>query len=174
MLRMAMKNKLNLKDPSLLLTPHPYFRCNETTLTSNDLQEDEEDDDEIGRIKFSCTVPLINDSTTTKAPLCSESNSEQQASNPINVSTLHFRCRDQSVGFLNSNENSATVQDDDHEVVDPNFFDAGYTLAGRTGFQIWAGSRVMMEGTNYLEILTYICCLFHIFDFVDIAISSTK
>ena len=29
--------------------------------------------------------------------------------------------------------------------MDPNFFNVGYTAAGRTGFQIWVGSCVMME-----------------------------
>ena len=29
--------------------------------------------------------------------------------------------------------------------MDPFFFDSGYTLAGRTGFQIWAASRILIE-----------------------------
>jgi predicted nicotinamide N-methyase len=39
--------------------------------------------------------------------------------------------------------------DDDTPNLDPFFFDDGYTLAGRTGFQVWAGSRLLLESLLY-------------------------
>jgi hypothetical protein len=33
--------------------------------------------------------------------------------------------------------------------VDPNFFEQGYSLAGRTGFQVWAATRLMLECLLY-------------------------
>lgn len=60
---------------------------------------------------------------------------------------LKFNCRKRSIGVLVEEE--AKVDDKDleeaYETVDPNFFDAGYTLAGATGFQIWAGTRLLLE-----------------------------
>ena len=165
-----MSDKVQLKDPTLLLTPHPSFKCSERIHASNNDFDKELlvdfDEEEIGRIKFSCTIPHNKNSSTQKTDIDHDDDDK--------VSVLHFRCRDQSVGFLNSNENSASSDDGDtknnldsvHEVVDPNFFDSGYTLAGRTGFQIWAGSRVMMEGlipwwiddTSYGDDKNRCCC----------------
>lgn len=123
----------SLKNPSLLLTPHPSFKCGETIHDGNE-DEYDSDDEELGRVKFSCNIP----------------NNAKSTSDSVSVTTLHFRCRNQSVGFLLSDETSAKNDqeklDSVQEAMDPNFFDTGYTLAGRTGFQIWAGSRVMMEG----------------------------
>lgn len=147
----------DLKDPSLLLSPPSLFKCSESTKTSyyceddNNDDYDEDDDEMLGRIEFTCTIPLVIDDPTSK--------NDCRASNIHNITTLKFRCRDQSVGFLHQEEistkqshhnvddhNDDDGNDDDEEgMVDPNFFDTGYTLAGRTGFQIWAGSRVMME-----------------------------
>ena len=60
---------------------------------------------------------------------------------------LKYNCRKRSMGVLVEEE--ARVDDKDlelaYETVDPNFFDAGYTLAGATGFQIWAGTRLLLE-----------------------------
>lgn len=55
---------------------------------------------------------------------------------------LEFACREPSCGALLPGE-TAVKQDVSH--VDPNFFDAGYTLAGRTGFQVWTGTRFLLE-----------------------------
>ncbi|GAX11537.1 hypothetical protein FisN_22Lu261 [Fistulifera solaris] len=60
---------------------------------------------------------------------------------------LEFSCRGRSVGVLNDQE--PVVSNEELEeataAVDPFFFDKGYTLAGRTGFQIWAGARLVLE-----------------------------
>lgn len=79
-----------------------------------------EEDGEVGSVVFFCTIPDHR---------------------------LEFSCRGRSVGVLNDKE--AAVSNEELEeataTVDPFFFDKGYTLAGRTGFQIWAGSRLLLE-----------------------------
>ena len=62
----------------------------------------------------------------------------------LDASRLTFSCRDRSSGVLESEESAIT--NDEFEAtqnataVDPFFFDPGYTLAGRTGFQVWSVS----------------------------------
>ena len=64
---------------------------------------------------------------------------------------LEFSCRRGSVGVLEEHEiapRSSTqeaLEEATYEQVDPQFFDPGYTLAGATGFQIWAGTRLLIE-----------------------------
>jgi len=57
---------------------------------------------------------------------------------------FHFGCHRPSFGCLEAEETGLddTFQD---EVVDPNFFNVGYTLAGSTGFSVWAGARVLLQ-----------------------------
>lgn len=130
-----------LKDPSLLLTPNPSFKCAENIQPLRNDSHDYDSDEEVGRVEFTCVIPSPNCNSEKKV----DTNTTLDAA----TTTLKFRCRDQSVGFLLSNEASASDDQENldscHEAMDPNFFDTGYTLAGRTGFQIWAGSRVMME-----------------------------
>ena len=57
---------------------------------------------------------------------------------------LSFRCRDRSIGVMNRDEPVAVVSDDT-SAVDPHFFNSNYDLYGKTGFQIWPGSRLMIE-----------------------------
>lgn len=56
---------------------------------------------------------------------------------------LVLRCRDPSSGLLLTSE--PTALPDASGAVDPFFFEANYDLAGKTGFQIWPGSRLMTE-----------------------------
>lgn len=59
---------------------------------------------------------------------------------------LTFSCRGRSVGMLLETEEAAEEnEEEEFEKVDCHFFDPGYTLAGRTGFQIWSASRLMVE-----------------------------
>ncbi|KAL3783621.1 hypothetical protein HJC23_004987 [Cyclotella cryptica] len=62
---------------------------------------------------------------------------------------LEFACRSPSCGALHENEPSVHTQqseeDEDECLVDPNFFDSGYTMAGLTGFTIWTGTRLLIE-----------------------------
>ena len=62
---------------------------------------------------------------------------------PSDGKRLVFSCREPSCGVLVADEPKAEQEEDG--AVDPFFFDEGYTLAGRTGFQIWAASRLVIE-----------------------------
>ena len=74
----------------------------------------------------------------------------------IDGSRLTFSCRDRSSGVLESEESAIT--NDEFEAtqnataVDPFFFDAGYTLAGRTGFQVWSVSARLSLGLWLVEL----------------------
>ncbi|KAL7516249.1 hypothetical protein ACHAWX_001281 [Stephanocyclus meneghinianus] len=84
---------------------------------------------------------------------CSESKATHYVLFTCNVpnssSRLEFACRSPSCGALHENEPSVhdqrSEQDEDECRVDPNFFDAGYTMAGSTGFTIWTGTRLLIE-----------------------------
>jgi len=78
--------------------------------------DDSKDDDLVGRVEFRTNTP------------------DQE---------LIFSCRDPSVGVLASSEQKVEIKAT--ESVDPHFFDTDYTLAGRTGFQIWAATRLLVE-----------------------------
>eukprot|EP00934_Nitzschia_sp_Nitz4_P007289 Nitzschia sp. Nitz4//scaffold32_size149145//94155//95291//NITZ4_002889-RA/size149145-processed-gene-0.130-mRNA-1//-1//CDS//3329548099//7279//frame0 len=89
----------------------------------------------IGSVAFYCTLPLHRSETSATD------------TNIHSFCRLTFGCRDRSVGVLENEESVLTNEELQvvQDVVDPNFFDAGYTLAGRTGFQVWAGTRLMLE-----------------------------
>jgi len=71
-----------------------------------------------------------------------------RATLPDQLNDITLSCRGRSVGYLVEGETS--VKDEDLvDSVDPFFFDSGYTSAGRTGFQIWAGSRLILETLLY-------------------------
>mmetsp|Transcript_34317 Transcript_34317/g.83006 ORF Transcript_34317/g.83006 Transcript_34317/m.83006 type:complete len:307 (+) Transcript_34317:188-1108(+) len=64
---------------------------------------------------------------------------------PTRLNTnLEFYCREPSCGALDGKENAAELSEEDY-MVDPNFFDEGYDLAGSTGFKVWTGSRLLIE-----------------------------
>jgi predicted nicotinamide N-methyase len=128
---------LLVRDPTLFRPPPPsnHLQCGEIWK-----QEEEEDpvhgDDEskaVGSILF--WLQLSNEHTRR----------------------LEFSCRRGSVGVLEDHERdeapvTATtrealeaLEEATYEQVDPHFFDPGYTLAGATGFQIWAGTRLLIE-----------------------------
>ena len=68
-----------------------------------------------------------------------------------NGNMLIFRCQGRSVSVLVEKEESVRLVDDDDDddddcaTMDPFFFDQGYMLAGSTGFQVWAGLRLLLE-----------------------------
>ena len=113
----------SMKDPSRFRPSPKEFRCGE---------ELDDDGGSIGRagVLFFCTLPEIQGTTT---------DGENAVAAP---KKLAFACRDRSSGVLESQE--AAITNDEFEAtqnataVDPFFFDAGYTLAGRTGFQVWS------------------------------------
>ena len=143
------------KDPSLLFEYDPSngFHCGEEeeTVVDNDY-----DHGGGSVVSFWCTIPLHE----KEGEIDNNNNNSNYSNN--NHQKLTFSCRDKSVGVLLDEEkktgvatvvkedgnNEVQEDDDDDDVlvaVDPNFFDSGYTLAGKTGFQIWAGSRLLIE-----------------------------
>ncbi len=110
----------SVKDPSKFRPSPKEFQCGE---------ELEEGGGIIGRsgVSFFCTLP--------KSKELGEGGNCR----------LIFSCRDRSSGVLESEESAIT--NDEFEAtqnataVDPFFFDEGYTLAGRTGFQVWSVSE---------------------------------
>jgi hypothetical protein len=145
------QKKAMLTDPSKQRQcPPPGFQCGEYYL--------EEHNDEVHRtVIFYCTLPLTSSAVATSAD--DETTSTTSRTTCPQHITMTFACRDRSVGVLETNERQLIIDqtdtgsdDDDHHrvleewnVVDPNFFDHGYTLAGRTGFQVWAATRIVLE-----------------------------
>lgn len=110
----------SVKDPSKFRPSPKEFQCGE---------ELEEDGGIIGRtgVSFFCTLP------------------KRKEIGEGDECRLTFSCRDRSSGVLESEE--SVITNDEYEAtenatsVDPFFFDEGYTLAGRTGFQVWSVSE---------------------------------
>jgi hypothetical protein len=133
-------------DPSRRYPSSVGFQCGESRreTTSYDHSDNEDDNEDFGFwVTFHSTLPP---STTLSS----------------GRETLEFRCREPSCGVLTCDEPRTTTttattttmvaskqQDDDddegEEAVDPFMFEKGYTLAGRTGFQVWPGSRLLVE-----------------------------
>lgn len=61
---------------------------------------------------------------------------------------LEFICREPSCGALEGGEEGVTLTDEDY-TIDPNFFDQGYSMAGKTGFKVWSGSRILIESLTW-------------------------
>ena len=110
-------------DESKRHAPVPGFCCSER------LQRVDEDDI-VPSVIFTCNLPETRFD-------------DEDSSNK----TLEFVCREPSCGALLPAETAVVKNNDDEEEVpvDANFFDQGYTLAGRTGFQVWTGTRIMIE-----------------------------
>jgi hypothetical protein len=116
----------SMADPSKFRPSPTEFQCGE---------ELEEGGGSIGisGVFFFCTLPKGK---------CTDMNNDAKT---LDDYRLTFTCRDRSSGVLESQESAIT--NDQFEAtqnataVDPFFFDAGYTLAGRTGFQVWSVSE---------------------------------
>jgi predicted nicotinamide N-methyase len=104
-------------------------------------------------IRFHCVLP-------PPAPAASDNCLKEESF--TTRTTLSFDCQAPSCGALKLNSDDDSVFDrnnesdeinvvdewnalEDYETVDPHLFEAGYTLAGRTGFQVWAGARLLLE-----------------------------
>lgn len=109
-----------LADPARLRHPPPGFVCGEKIATN----AEEEEAEHVGAVSFYCTLPSSSQKLT-------------------------FSCRGRSVGALLSTESSVDDNDLDeaaaYEAVDPFLFNEDYTPAGKTGFQIWSGTRLLIE-----------------------------
>jgi hypothetical protein len=160
-------------DPSRYVPIDPTLRCGEEW-TSRIVQYhdyDPNDDDECeyddGRddydeddfrhpspITFHVTLPAIRDDDNDIA---------RRRRRPVK---LNFNARDRSSGVLLPSEQTTTAttttsggitssdervdrddddDDDDEYVCDPFFFERGFYLEAKTGFQPWPGSRLMLE-----------------------------
>jgi predicted nicotinamide N-methyase len=127
------------------LEEHPLAcKCFETL--------EESDDDTIHPggtiIRFHCVLP---------PPKPATANNQQES--PTTCMFLSFDCRAPSCGALKLEDDRVSnvelkeshvvdewnALEDNVMALDPHLFDVGYTLAGRTGFQVWAGARLLLE-----------------------------
>ena len=151
-------------DPALLRPPARAFQCQERIVTEDELAADCEargddsyDDYYSSVVAFECTVATNSSSNSSHQ----KEEEEELVERP---QKLTFWCREPSCGVLRTTApptalDSTTVEDNDNTpivaetaavkeddgAVDPSFFDKGYTAAGKTGFQVWPGSRLMVE-----------------------------
>ena len=104
---------------------NPLLKCGEEWTHSHDEQYDEDDDDDFhGPITFHVQLPSGRGSGTH---------------------LLHFNCRDKSSGVLLPSEPSVKKEDTYDGPSDPFFFEKGFYMEAKTGFQVWPGSRLMVE-----------------------------
>jgi hypothetical protein len=117
-------------EPNLQRPPSKGFQCRETPSRDENGQP---------MVVFSCTLP----STTATTAATTRSH------------TLTFNCREPSCGVLNEEEaleskeqhvDEGNNNDDEEVAMDPFFFEQGYSLAGKTGWQVWPGSRIVVDG----------------------------
>lgn len=110
-------------EESLLRPPCEGFQCGETIIKEHAENDNHNDDDYLlldgCTVRFHCTLPN-------------------------SIRRLEFQCREPSCGVLIGDETKVEKKEND-VFVDPNFFDTGYTLAGATGWQVWPGSRLLVE-----------------------------
>ncbi|KAL7552644.1 hypothetical protein ACHAWF_015876, partial [Thalassiosira exigua] len=120
--------QLFVPDPSTCVPINPDLKCAEewtvvhASYDEDDDGDDDDDDDDLrGPITFHVTLP--NGDTKLK-----------------------FNCRDKSSGVLLPTEpNASEPEIEDNHVIDPFFFEKGFYLEAKTGFQPWPGSRLMVE-----------------------------
>lgn len=104
---------------------NPLLKCGEEWTHNNDEHYEEYDDDDFhGPITFHVQLP-------------SQSGS--------GAHLLRFNCRDKSSGVLLPSEPSVKKEDTYDGPSDPFFFEKGFYMEAKTGFQVWPGSRLMVE-----------------------------
>ena len=117
--------------------PPAGFECGESVAADNNTDDVTDTEEEVGVVSFYCTLPT------------SPSSSSGANSNASAKHGLTFSCRGRSVGALLPTEDSVdeAILDsaDAYETVDPFLFNEDYTPAGRTGFQVWSGTRLLIE-----------------------------
>lgn len=64
---------------------------------------------------------------------------------------LKFSCRDKSSGVLLSSEPALVPNAEENDTNDPFFFEKGFYLEAKTGFQPWPGTRLMVEAFACME-----------------------
>lgn len=130
--------------------PPAGFECGESVATCTDNTDNViDEEDEVGVVSFYCTLPpspsvSSASSTTNSSSACTGNGNATHGKNK-----LTFSCRGRSVGALLPTEDSVdeTMLDsaDAYEAVDPFLFNEDYSPAGKTGFQVWSGTRLLIE-----------------------------
>ena len=131
-----------LKDPSLLLETTQVLQCGELVMNDDELTTNEEEANL--PIDFLCTLSADIMSEATAYYKLRHPLFNNQGPPLVDKLTLRFGCRRPSFDSV-LNEGEPTVTEFDDSAVDPNLFDTGYTLAGSTGFCVWAGARFLLE-----------------------------
>ena len=113
-------------DPGSYVPINPELRCGEEWIADDhgECSHDRDDDDSFhpGPIDFRVVLPGFSDERR-----------------------LVFNCRDRSSGVLLPDEAKAAVEDGPDGRMDPFFFERGFYLEAKTGFQVWPGSRLLLE-----------------------------
>jgi hypothetical protein len=139
---------LFIPNPSSMRLISPELQCGEEPASNKN--NDEEEEEHVGPITFHITLP----STSLPSLTSSSSSSSSDDGNIIiplphhqhhhQSRRLEFNCRDRSCGVLSPTEPSVPAITLDGRT-DPFFFEPGFSLEAMTGFQIWPGSRLVVE-----------------------------
>lgn len=114
---------IQFNPPANVFVPiNPLLQCGEQWIHDHEQYEEDDDDGFHGPITFHVQLPGDD-----------------------NMHRLNFNCRDKSSGVLLPSEPSVTKEDTYDGPSDPFFFEKGFYLEAKTGFQVWPGSRLMVE-----------------------------
>lgn len=137
---------------------NPSLQCGEEDEDETfDFDDEDEKEDFRGPIRFHIQLPL------------SSSSSDDASFSPMQrTQRLYFNCHDTSSGVLLPSEQPKPQQQQQStgreisNVCDPFFFEKGFYLEAKTGFQVWPGSRLMVEAflpsTSSTTTTTSSCC----------------
>lgn len=136
-------------DPSSMHPVSLELRCGEAlALDDDDADLYYDEDIHLGPITFHITLPTTSATTTTTTSPITDDNDiiimPSSHNNNNNSRRLLFNCRDRSCGVLLPTEPSVPPIAL-NERVDPFFFEPGFSLEAMTGFQVWPGSRLVVE-----------------------------
>ncbi|KAL7530518.1 hypothetical protein ACHAXR_003538 [Thalassiosira sp. AJA248-18] len=121
---------LFVPDPSRYVPINPDLICGEEWI-----DRDSFSDDDGGYFPISFHVTLPTNVHNVNARL-----------------NYNFNCRDKSSGVLLPNEQVAAPEEkEDGLSNDPFFFERGFYLEAKTGFQLWPGSRLMLESFTCMK-----------------------
>ncbi|KAL7478910.1 hypothetical protein ACHAW6_004666 [Cyclotella cf. meneghiniana] len=116
------------QSPSNHLPINPQLKCGESFIPPDGPLHDDDDgdfDDDVRSYRFHVTLPPSHD-----------------------VPPLDFRSRERSsgTGVLRPRSDETTSLDTAYDgPMDPHFFERGFYLEAKTGFQVWPGSRFLLE-----------------------------
>ncbi|KAL3777738.1 hypothetical protein HJC23_005371 [Cyclotella cryptica] len=140
------------QSPSNHLPLNPQLKCGETylppdtTFHNNDVNDDDDDND----TDFYHHVQSYNFHVTLPPPPPNNAIANNNAATPTATrQTLEFYSRERSsgTGILHPHhDDEMTTLDTVYDgPMDPHFFERGFYLEAKTGFQVWPGSRLLLE-----------------------------